>query len=171
MRKVFQVIPLGGCGEIGMNLTLWCVDDSYYFVDCGTLFADEHHPGMDLIFPSLDCLRERGIKPTAWLITHGHEDHIGALPYVYEEFPAPIYTTLFTAELIKEKFFGVLSDPRRIFTSGRFGSALLSATQRSLPFLSITAFQMPVDSISKPSTEICYTQATIESIAPRQKVP
>lgn len=107
MNKVFQVIPLGGCGEIGMNLTLWRVDDSYYFVDCGTLFADEHHPGMDLIFPSLDCLRERGIKPTAWLITHGHEDHIGALPFVYDEFPAPIYTTLFTAELIKEKFRGL----------------------------------------------------------------
>ena len=107
MSKVFQVIPLGGCGEIGMNLTLWRVDESWFFVDCGTLFADEHLPGMDLIFPSLDCLRERKIKPTAWLITHGHEDHIGALPFVYEEFNAPIYTTHFTAELIKEKFRGL----------------------------------------------------------------
>jgi ribonuclease J len=107
MNKAFQVIPLGGCGEIGMNLTLWRVDDSWFFVDCGTLFADEHLPGMDLIFPSLDCVRERGIKPSAWLITHGHEDHIGALPFVYSEFPAPIYTTQFTAELIKEKFRGL----------------------------------------------------------------
>jgi ribonuclease J len=107
MNKALQVIPLGGCGEIGMNLTLWHVDDSWFFVDCGILFADEHLPGMDLIFPSLEAVRQRGIKPTAWLITHGHEDHIGALPFVYAEFPAPVYTTLFTAELIKEKFRGL----------------------------------------------------------------
>lgn len=107
MTQSFQVIPLGGCGEIGMNLTLWHVDDSWFFVDCGTLFADENLPGMDLIFPALDAVRERGIRPTAWLITHGHEDHIGALPFVYSEFPAPIYTTEFTAELIKEKFRGL----------------------------------------------------------------
>ncbi|MEY3902802.1 MAG: hypothetical protein RL189_2108, partial [Pseudomonadota bacterium] len=107
MTKSFQVIPLGGCGEIGMNLTLWRVDDSWFFVDCGTLFADENLPGMDLIFPSLQAVRERGIKPTAWLITHGHEDHIGALPFVYSEFPAPVYTTEFTAELIREKFRGL----------------------------------------------------------------
>jgi ribonuclease J len=107
MSQNFQVIPLGGCGEIGMNLTLWHVDDSWFFVDCGTLFADETVPGMDLIFPSLEAVRERGLQPTAWLITHGHEDHIGALPYVYQEFPGPIYTTEFTAELIKEKFRGL----------------------------------------------------------------
>ncbi|MEN9808854.1 MAG: hypothetical protein RLZZ488_421 [Pseudomonadota bacterium] len=107
MTKSFQVIPLGGCGEIGMNLTLWRVDDSWFFVDCGTLFADENLPGMDLIFPSLQAVRERGIKPAAWLITHGHEDHIGALPFVYSEFPAPVYTTEFTAELIREKFRGL----------------------------------------------------------------
>jgi ribonuclease J len=107
MSKSFQVIPLGGCGEIGMNLTLWRVDESWFFVDCGTLFADETIPGMDLIFPSMDAVRERGIRPTAWLITHGHEDHIGALPWLYRDFPAPIYTTEFTAELIKEKFRGL----------------------------------------------------------------
>lgn len=107
MSQSFQVIPLGGCGEIGMNLTLWRVDESWFFVDCGTLFADENLPGMDLIFPSLEAVRARGIRPTAWLITHGHEDHIGALPFVYDEFQAPIYTTEFTAELIKEKFRGL----------------------------------------------------------------
>ena len=107
MNKAFQVIPLGGCGEIGMNLTLWRVDDSWFFVDCGTLFADENLPGMDLILPSMESVRSRGIKPAAWLITHGHEDHIGALPYMYSEFEAPIYTTEFTAELIKEKFRGL----------------------------------------------------------------
>jgi ribonuclease J len=107
MTQSFQVIPLGGCGEIGMNLTLWHVDDSWFFVDCGTLFADENLPGMDLIFPSLESVRARGIRPTAWLITHGHEDHIGALPYLYSEFEAPVYTTEFTGELIKEKFRGL----------------------------------------------------------------
>ena len=107
MSKSFQVIPLGGCGEIGMNLTLWRIDESWFFVDCGILFADEHYPGIDLIFPSMESVRQQGIRPSAWLITHGHEDHIGALPYLYPEFPAPIYTTEFTAELIKEKFSGL----------------------------------------------------------------
>ncbi|NBO37753.1 ribonuclease J [bacterium] len=131
MSSKFQVIPLGGCGEIGMNLTLWHVDDAWFFVDCGTLFADEHLPGMDLIFPSLDCLRERGIRPTAWLITHGHEDHIGALPFVYKEFSAPIYTTEFTAELIKEKFRGLeLAQPEvhvwRIWNKTTFRNAAVT---------------------------------------------
>lgn len=107
MNKSFQVIPLGGCGEIGMNLTLWRIDDSWFFVDCGILFADEYYPGIDLLFPSMEAVRRNGIRPSAWLITHGHEDHIGALPYLYPEFPAPIYTTEFTAELIKEKFSGL----------------------------------------------------------------
>jgi ribonuclease J len=104
-----KILPLGGCGEIGMNMTIFAFDNSVYFVDAGTLFPDASIPSVDVIIPDVQYLLENRIMPTAWLITHGHEDHIGALPYLFQEFPAPIYASPFTLELIKEKFseFGI----------------------------------------------------------------
>ncbi|WP_158998635.1 ribonuclease J [Pigmentibacter ruber] len=99
-----KIIPLGGCGEIGMNMTILNVIDKFYFIDCGALFPDPSHVGVDLILPDTKFLEENQIQPEAWLITHGHEDHIGALPFIYKKFPAPIYGTEFTIELIKSKF-------------------------------------------------------------------
>jgi ribonuclease J len=104
MDKNLRMIPFGGCGEVGMNFTIYQLDDRYYFVDAGALFPDDTLPGVDLILPDVSYLLEQGIKPTAWLITHGHEDHIGALPYLYRHFPAPIYSSAFTVELIRGKF-------------------------------------------------------------------
>ena len=104
MEKTLKILPLGGCGEIGMNMTVLQVDDQFYFIDCGLLFPDQGMPGVDLILPDVSVLLEHNIRPTAWLITHGHEDHIGALPYWYPKFPAPIYASDFTRELIKGKF-------------------------------------------------------------------
>ncbi len=99
-----KIIPLGGCGEIGMNMTILNVADKHYFIDCGALFPDASHVGVDLILPDTKYIDENQIQPEAWLITHGHEDHIGALPYIYKKYPAPIYGTEFTIELIKSKF-------------------------------------------------------------------
>jgi len=99
-----KIIPLGGCGEIGMNMTVLCVMDRYYFIDAGALFPDASLLGVDLILPDTKFIDENQIQPDAWLITHGHEDHIGALPYLFKKYPAPIYGTEFTLELIKSKF-------------------------------------------------------------------
>ncbi|KAB8031041.1 ribonuclease J [Fluviispira multicolorata] len=99
-----KIIPLGGCGEIGMNMTILCVMDRYFFVDGGALFPDASLLGVDLILPDTKFIDENQIWPEAWLITHGHEDHIGALPHLYKKYPAPIYGTEFTLELIKSKF-------------------------------------------------------------------
>ena len=107
MKKIdsnIKIIPLGGCGEIGMNMTLFCIDKRWFFVDGGALFPDPTHIGVDLILPETTYIDENNIKPEAWLITHGHEDHIGALPYLFKKYPAPIYGTEFTIELIKAKF-------------------------------------------------------------------
>ncbi len=97
-----KVFPLGGCGEIGMNFTVLLVNGFYYFIDCGSLFPYKE-PGVKLIFPGIKKLQEKKIFPTAWLITHGHEDHIGALPYLHPLFPAPIYSYGFATEIIKDK--------------------------------------------------------------------
>lgn len=99
-----KIIPLGGCGEIGMNMTILCVMNRYFFIDAGALFPDASLLGVDLILPSTKFIDENQILPDAWLITHGHEDHIGALPYLFKKYPAPIYGTEFTIELIKSKF-------------------------------------------------------------------
>lgn len=99
-----KILPLGGCGEIGMNMTLISVQDRHFIVDCGVLFPDSSQLGVNLILPDTRYLDENEIQIEAWLITHGHEDHIGALPYLYKKYPAPIYGTKFTIELIKLKF-------------------------------------------------------------------
>ena len=104
MDKFIKVTPLGGCGEIGMNMTLiQTPDDKTFIVDCGALFADPSLYGVRMIVPAVQYLEKNNIKPDAWLITHGHEDHIGALPYLFEKFRAPIYSTKFTLALIKAK--------------------------------------------------------------------
>ncbi|MES2614015.1 MAG: ribonuclease J, partial [Bdellovibrionota bacterium] len=99
-----KIIPLGGCGEIGMNMTLFCIEERWFFVDGGALFPDASNIGVDLILPDTSFIDENNIQPEAWLITHGHEDHIGALPHLFKRYPAPIYGTEFTIELIKAKF-------------------------------------------------------------------
>ena len=103
-QQRLALLPLGGCGEIGMNMTVLFVDDEAYFIDCGSLFPDASQPGVELILPGYSYLASEGIKPRAWIITHGHEDHIGGLPYFYLRFPAPIYGPAFAAELIEAKF-------------------------------------------------------------------
>ena len=104
MKKRLRVTPLGGCGEIGMNMTVLQVDDATYLIDSGALFPDAGMPGVDLVIPEITMLHKSRCKPEAWLITHGHEDHIGALSFMYRHFPAPIYASDFTIELIKGKF-------------------------------------------------------------------
>jgi len=80
-----RVIPLGGLGEIGRNMTVFEYDDRLLIVDCGVLFPEEHHPGVDLILPDFEPIRDRLDLVEALVLTHGHEDHIGATPYLLRE--------------------------------------------------------------------------------------
>ncbi|KRF34239.1 ribonuclease J [Nocardioides sp. Soil805] len=80
-----RVIPLGGLGEVGRNMTVFEYADRLLIVDCGVLFPEDHHPGVDLILPDFDSIRDRLDKVEALVLTHGHEDHIGATPYLLRE--------------------------------------------------------------------------------------
>ncbi len=80
-----RVIPLGGLGEIGRNMTAFEYDGRLLLVDCGVLFPEDHHPGVDLILPDFDPIRDRLDAVEALVLTHGHEDHIGATPYLLRE--------------------------------------------------------------------------------------
>ena len=80
-----RIIPLGGLGEVGRNMTVFEYDDRLLVVDCGVLFPEDHHPGVDLILPDFEPIRDRLDRIEALVLTHGHEDHIGATPYLLRE--------------------------------------------------------------------------------------
>lgn len=96
-------LPLGGSGEIGMNLNLYGHKGKWLMVDCGMSFADNYLPGVDLVFPDPAFIEDEQDDLVGLVLTHGHEDHIGAVPYLWERFQSPVYATPFTAELVKGK--------------------------------------------------------------------
>lgn len=98
-----RIIPFGGCGEFGMNMTAYVCDDRLYLVDAGISFPDSSKLGVEAILPDLDEWITQFGGVYAYIITHGHEDHIGALPYMIEKWPGPIYATPWAAALIENK--------------------------------------------------------------------
>lgn len=92
--KKVKIIPLGGLDKIGMNITAFEYENSIIVVDCGISFPEDDMLGIDLVIPDVSYLVENKDKVKGFLITHGHEDHIGALPYVLRELNVPIYALL-----------------------------------------------------------------------------
>ncbi|GAO02592.1 ribonuclease J 1 [Anaeromyxobacter sp. PSR-1] len=110
-----RIVPLGGLGEIGMNCMAVECDGRIAVVDCGVLFPNENL-GVDLIAPDLSWLRERREQVGAVFLTHGHEDHLGALPFLLREVPVPVYGTRFTLALLRPRLeeAGVRADLREV---------------------------------------------------------
>ncbi len=102
-NKKLKVIPLGGLEQIGMNITAFEYEDSIIVVDCGLSFPEDDMFGIDLVIPDVTYLKENLDKVKGFFITHGHEDHIGALPYVLREVNVPIYATRLTMGIIDHK--------------------------------------------------------------------
>ncbi len=98
-----KIIPLGGLEQIGMNITAFEYEDSIIVVDCGLAFPEDDMLGIDLVIPDVTYLKDNASKVKGFVITHGHEDHIGALPYVLKEINLPIYTTKLTMGIIENK--------------------------------------------------------------------
>lgn len=103
-EEEFYFVPLGGSEEFGANLNLYVCNGEYLAIDCGIGFADERYPGIDLLLPDPWLLEENKDKLNGIVITHAHEDHIGALAYLWDRFQCPIYTTKFTASVLRKKF-------------------------------------------------------------------
>ena len=98
-----KIIPLGGLEQIGMNITAFEYEDSIVVVDCGLAFPEDDMLGIDLVIPDVTYLEEHLDKVKAFVITHGHEDHIGSLPYVLRRINVPVYATRLTMGLIEKK--------------------------------------------------------------------
>ena len=103
MTSKLRIIPLGGLGEIGKNMTVIEFGNDLLLIDCGMGFPDEDMYGIDVVLPDITYLRNNASRIRGLIITHGHEDHIGAVPYVLKELDVPIYTTPLTAALIELK--------------------------------------------------------------------
>ena len=122
-----RIVALGGLGEIGINCMAYECGDDLILVDAGLMFPDADMPGVDYVIPDFSWLRERAHKLRGILLTHGHEDHIGALPFLLREFPAPIYGTSLTLGILEGKLeeYKVAADlnpvqPRDIVELGCF---------------------------------------------------
>lgn len=102
-NKRLKIIPLGGLEVIGMNITAFEYDDTIIVVDCGLAFPEDDMLGIDLVIPDITYLKNNQDRVKAFVITHGHEDHIGALPYILKDLNVPVYGTRLTIALIENK--------------------------------------------------------------------
>ena len=96
-------VPLGGAGEIGMNVNLYHYQGKWLMVDLGINFPDENMPGVDVVLPDLRFLDDKIDDIAGLVLTHGHEDHLGAVPYLWRKLRCPIYGTPFTLALLRAK--------------------------------------------------------------------
>ncbi len=140
-KKGLYFMSLGGIGEIGANCYLYCCDEKWIMIDLGLTFADEKFPGIDLLVPELDFIEEIKKNLEAIIISHGHEDHAGAISYFTDKFDCPIYGTGFAISLIKNRLkeFGKLDsvdlktiDPKKTLKFENFNLKFISTTH-SIP--------------------------------------
>lgn len=103
LDKGLWFIPLGGAGEIGMNMNLFGCDGRWLMIDCGITFGDDTVPGIDVVMPDPSFIAERREKLDGLVVTHAHEDHLGAVAYLWPQLQCPVYATPFAAEFLKAK--------------------------------------------------------------------
>ncbi len=155
MEPSVRLIPLGGLGEIGLNMMLVESGEDLIAVDCGLMFPDDELPGIDHVIPDFTYVRARRDGFRGVLLTHGHEDHIGALPYLLREAPVPVYGTPLTLALVGERLreHGLLESadlrpmrPRDRFDVGPFGVEPIRVTHSIADGIGL-AIQTPVGTI------------------------
>jgi len=155
LTSKLQIISLGGSGDIGKNMLAFRYDDTIIVVDCGVAFANEEQPGVDLIIPDITYLLENRDMVKAICLTHGHEDHIGALPFVLKQLPVPLYGTALTIGMVREKLseHGLVAstdfnvyEPR---TAVQFGPISVEAVHvtHSLPDAASLIIRSPVGTV------------------------
>src|SRR5256712_1944246 len=155
VEPAVRLIPLGGLGEIGLNMMLVEFGDDLIAIDCGLMFPDDELPGIDYVIPDFSYIRARRDAFRGVVLTHGHEDHVGAIPYLLRELPAPVYGTALTLALVGEKLreHGLLESadlrpmrPRERFELGPFGVEPIRVTHSIVDGMGL-AIDTPVGTI------------------------
>lgn len=148
-------VPLGGTGEIGMNLNVYGYEGDWLIIDCGVTFGDDSQPGLEVVMPDPGFIVERRDRLLGIVATHAHEDHIGAIPYLWRQLRCPIWATAFTASLLRAKLAEAgLAEQVRInvvplssrFAIGPFDLELITLTH-SIPEPNAIALRTPVGTI------------------------
>jgi ribonuclease J len=148
-------VPLGGAGEIGMNLNVYGYQDDWLIVDCGVTFGDDSQPGLEVVMPDPGFIAERRDRLLGIVATHAHEDHIGAIPYLWRQLRCPIWATPFTASFLRAKLAETgFADQVKInvvplsgrFTIGPFDLELITLTH-SIPEPNAVALHTPVGTV------------------------
>ena len=109
-----RILPLGGLSEIGKNMTVVECDEDIIIIDCGLGFPDDDMLGIDLVIPDITYLSDKVDRIRGIFLTHGHEDHIGALPYILKELPVPVYGTKLTLGVLAGKLIRKTHDPAHV---------------------------------------------------------
>jgi len=164
VRGKLRIIPLGGLGEIGKNMTALEFNDTIVIIDAGTMFPDSYMFGIDHLIPNTLYVEDRKEKVKAIICTHGHEDHIGALPYIAKKIPAPIYAAPFTKGLISLKLeeHGIRNIPLNSIKDGdvlKFGDIRIEpfAVTHSIPDALGFSIRTPSQTPGGKSTHIVWT--------------
>src|SRR5262249_2730895 len=153
--QTLEVIPLGGLGEFGMHMMAFRCNGTIIVVDAGVMFPDEELLGVDIIVPDITYLLERKNEVKAIFLTHGHEDHIGALPFILPYLNVPVYGSAFTMALVKNKLeqHGLLEEarlhtiaPRETITIGCFNIDFFHVTHSIVDAFAL-AIKTPVGTI------------------------
>jgi len=148
-------VPLGGAGEIGMNLNVYGYQGDWLIIDCGVTFGDDSQPGLEVVMPDPGFIVERRDRLLGIVATHAHEDHIGAIPYLWRQLRCPIWATPFTASFLRAKLAETgFADQVKIhvvplsgrFTIGPFDLELITLTH-SIPEPNAVALRTPVGTV------------------------
>lgn len=154
-KQKLKIIPLGGLDEIGKNITVFEYGKDIIVVDCGLMFPDEEMPGIDIVIPDMSYLVKNSDRVRGVILTHGHEDHIGALPYLFKEIDVPVYGTSFSLGLVENKFKEhglssktkmVAKKPGDIFPVGCFNIEFIRSNH-SIPGAVALAIHTPIGTI------------------------
>jgi len=152
---MLKIIPLGGLGEIGLNMMVFEYGDTVFVVDAGLMFPEDYMLGVDVVIPDMDYLLQRRSRIAGIILTHAHEDHIGALPYLLKEIKAPVFGTPFTLGMVRAKLeaHGLLSTtslyevlPRETLNIGDFGLEFIRVSHSVVDGIGI-AVKTPVGRI------------------------
>ena len=154
-EPILEVVPLGGLGEFGMNMMVLSSGETTIVIDAGVMFPDPELLGVDLVIPELTYLQQKRPRPAALVLTHGHEDHIGAVPYLWPLIDGPVYGTPLTLALVRPKLDEhgidpgdrlVPIGPRQVVTIGDLGVEFLRVTH-SMPDCVALAIHTPLGTI------------------------